>query len=512
VVVTAEGAGGNVPGAGRAGQRIAEVLVLGFVVGFFTISVWNLISVPAPLMHDEAVYAVQARALLDDAAPRTGVRGHRAPALALAGAAVQLVADTEQALRLVGLLAGVAALGGVWWLARIGAGPAAGVLAAAAVATMPAVMDSAASFLTDLPAAAALLACAGTLAWTLAGRDRAHPAVVLVAPLAALAFYLRYGSAVPIAALFLVAGTVWFSTLRRSLASVGATLGVGVALLVPHLVNAVREYGTPWGRVVYTAEAVGRFGETLDGPGAFEQYMEWFPAWLPGWPVAALGLAGVVLAVVSLLREGPSDGTRLLLFLTLPAVATLAVLGVGAHAAERFTLFPAALIASAGAVGVVRLLSPSGWVAAALVFTAPGLLLVLAGPATADGYRELLAHRDFGVRNNEPVRLAATWIADHTDGPCLTVSSYQPHMTWYSGCSSYAWPNVLPSHIAQRGIGPMFLVFIEKGKHEPDPGERVRWLQVASDPVAEVPNRGGRLGPGEIRRWEPGALRARVRR
>jgi 4-amino-4-deoxy-L-arabinose transferase-like glycosyltransferase len=485
---------------------LAEALVLGVIVVVFAISAWDLIAVPAPLFHDEAVYAVQGRAMVDETAPRTGVRGHRAPALAFAGAAVQLVTDGERALRSVGLLAGVAALGAVWWVGRLAGGPVAGVLAAAAVATVPAVVESAAFFLTDLPAAAALLWCAGVLLFALAGREEAHPALLAAAPLAAAAFYLRYGSVVPIALLILVAGALWFRVLRRSLPTVVWTLGLGGALLVPHLVNAVRDYGTPWGRVQYTSEAVGRFGEALDAPPAFVQYAEWFPGWLPGWPVAALVLAGVVLMVVALLREGLSAHARVLVFLVVPGALTMVVLAVGVHADERFTLFPFALAASAGA-GALGRLQVAGRAGVAALVVAVAMLPLLV--TVADAHDQLRENREHSARNNKPIRDGARWIAARTEGPCVTISSYEPQLTWYSGCTSYAWPNVLRSQIAQRARGPVFLFLIENGKYEPEDGPRARWLERASEPVHELPNQGARLGPGEIRRWEPDALRAR---
>jgi hypothetical protein len=500
-------------GAGRIHHRLAEVTMLGLVVALFAAASWQLISVPAPLVHDEAVYAVQGRALLDDSAPRTGVRGHRAPVLAVAGAAVQVVTDGERALRLVGLAAGVAALVAVWWAGRLVGGPVAGALAAAVMATVPGVLDASATFLTDLPAAAALLWCAGVLLFALAGRERAHPILVASAPLAAAAFYLRYGSALPIAVLFTSAGVLWFRALRRSAAVVGMTLAAGGVLLAPHLVNAVRDFGTPWGRVLYTAEAVGRYGREREAASAAAQYLEWFPGTLPGWPAAVLVAVGAAMLVVAMRRGVGGERARSLLFLAVAAVLILVLLGVGAHAEQRFTLLPVGLAVTAAAVAVAGGL-PVGWrTAPALVVAAPLLLLLPLAPAVIDAHDELLARRDYTARNNEPIRRAGKWVAGRAPGHCVTLSSYDPQMTWYSTCSSYAWPNVTPSQIAHRGLAaPVYLVLLNNGKNEPGEHEWEAWLRRASAVLVEVPNLGGRLGPGEIRRWEPDALRASVRR
>ncbi len=103
-------------------------------------------------------------------------------------------------LRAVGLASGIGFLLATWWLTRLLAGSAAAFVALVVVAGIPEIQLQASRFLTDIPSAAVVLLMTAVV-WRQCELRRPDARFVLVAPLAALAFYARFASALPAALL-----------------------------------------------------------------------------------------------------------------------------------------------------------------------------------------------------------------------------------------------------------------------------------------------------------------------
>jgi len=391
-----------------------ERVVLLLVIAAFTASVAYSIAARVPFENDEAVYATQARAWATDG-PITGVGLQRAPLLPAIGAVIYKAgAHSEAPFRVTGLVFGVAAVFLVWALARAIAGETAGLFAAAIFASAPSIQQRSAQFMTDVPATALLVGLALVL-WH--NRERAGPTLLLAAPLAAAAFYMRYASILPIALMAIVAIVLWWRRLRQHPALTLATVLLFAVLLIPHVMHAVDATGRPWGLVTYTARFAGR---RYVGQGLL-QYIGWLPFALAG-PAAGIAmLAGILAGVI---KRAPRAA-----FLVVPAVADVVLIGLTEHGDKRFIFLPVALLCVAGAI-VAAESAPAESAARRAFAGVVVLALVGGGIFTAIHNEQTRAQR-------VPPLLAGRYIAARAPKPCTILAVKIAETTWYSGCSTY---------------------------------------------------------------------------
>ncbi|MGI9528463.1 MAG: glycosyltransferase family 39 protein, partial [Acidimicrobiia bacterium] len=145
-----------------------------------------------PLGNDEATYAVKARSWLEGT-PSTGFYIYRPVGMPAIGWMVLQVSDSEVAFRLVGVAAAVATLGGMWGVGRRLFSPAAGLLAAAAIGSATSWLRRVPEFLNDIITTGLLLWIMFVIWRHFEDPEQPRWRVTLAAPLAAAAFYLRYG-------------------------------------------------------------------------------------------------------------------------------------------------------------------------------------------------------------------------------------------------------------------------------------------------------------------------------
>ncbi len=388
----------------------------------------------APLGHDEAQYAIAARDVLDGAPARWFYLSKGMSAVALPGV---LAGGGELALRAVPLLFGVGFVLAAWAVARRAFGEVTAAWTVAVLAGARSYTKLSAELLSDMPAAACLLAATAVIAGELragpagagagagaaagageAEDDRPRWRAVLAAPLLAAALYLRYASCVPIALLgaaWLIFG--WRGIVRRP-APVAATAALFLLLCVPHAREAIALTGSPLGILLESGKAapdpstVGLVAYLAGNP--FVNY-----GWLMP-PILIAGLASVAFA--------PRRGR----LLWLVAVAAIVVIAQVTQAQGRYIFFGTALLAMLGVDAIRRAIERSSprprralaiGAAAAIAAT---WLLVLPGQ---------LRH---GARRAE--RTAATLLAaeairtDAAGRPCLFLGQHYTQLEWYSGC------------------------------------------------------------------------------
>jgi hypothetical protein len=370
--------------------------------------------------YDEAVYAQLSRHWLTGA-PASGWDLHRPPGLSVLGLVPQTLAPgTEWAPRLFGAMAGAGVVVGGWLAARIVGGWLAGVVATVALAAAAPLQVESASFLTDVPSTLVLLAMAVLLWQQASGPGPIARSFVWLGPLAATAFYLRYGAVVELAGLGMAIALVAPRKVIAGWPWVAAAIGVFLLALVPHFAVATAETGTPWGILASAGRAAGG-GDGLP----LVSYAAWFPWQLVGPIGAAVALVGIVAAI----RHASTPGFAR--FIGLAVLVPIVVLGTLVHAEPRYVLFPMTLLVILGAVEVARSLEwRSRPVNVALVgLAAAGLVLGAATTATEirtraesfDWMRDV--GRDIGA------------VAGPAQAPdCSILTADVPIMSWYSGC------------------------------------------------------------------------------
>lgn len=228
----------------RARPTTVAVLALGATTWLIASAVWWLAR--PPLGHDEAQYVL---AFGDWLAGRELRWVYLSRGMhAIAGPGV-LLGGSELALRAAPFLCGLGFLAVSARLAWRLHGPTTAAWTVAILATSAPLLRRSAELLSDLPAAALLLAATLILVEELVpepgGREQPSWRVVWVAPLFAAAFYIRYASCVPAAILGLAcAAAGWRNVLRRPAPLVTA-VGLLLLLLVPHFLDAIHLLGSP---------------------------------------------------------------------------------------------------------------------------------------------------------------------------------------------------------------------------------------------------------------------------
>lgn len=350
----------------------------------------------SPLGHDEARYALSARALVAGHLPRWD---YVPPGVAALGVPGILLGAGERALRLVPLLANLGLLAAAYAVARRLSRETAAWTLAVLAGTLPLVRLSA-DLLSDIPSAALVLAGLAVLLGELDWR------MVVVAPLFAAAFYVRYGSCVPIA---IIGGAVLafrFRELRPGPAA--ATVGLFALLMVPHVLQSRAVDGSALG-ILHASAAM-----PAPGRGLADYAVRAF---------SMFGLLGPPLIVAAI--AGVRDRRRAMLLVI--AVAQVVVLGLQTQAQPRYVFAALALLVIAGLDTLKAHLDRR-----AIAVVAATWVIVLVGAVRS---KRELAHE-----YAHTLAAAAAIRADDAGRPCFVMGRKRMQLEWYSGCEAAMWP------------------------------------------------------------------------
>lgn len=456
---------------------IAAAVVLGVVL------VIGLVR-PRPLGHDEATYAVGARALVEsDPADDYPVYRPRAmPPLLVPGV---VAGGDAWALRLPFALGafGYAAL--VMAVARRLGGARAAALAFATQVTAAPWMWRACEALSDLPAAAALVGMT-LLAIDEGPRDRARAwAWALFAALGAAAIYLRYASA-PTVAVIGVAALVVYPRRWRAIVLAGVAVAAAVVPLlvwshaVTGTVTGALELSVKMGRREYAGEGLVYYAThwptTVAGPvmGVIALLgVGWgLAAW---WPASASrpGLVDVDVDPAETARS-TSARTRARRLLVVAALGQILLLGWRVHGEGRYVFFATSTSTALGAAWLVarpRRARIATWTLA--IAAIPSAVI------TVRQLEHLGAQRVAFVRASSALRTAAA------GGSCIVLTGNVPQAIWYTRCHVHpSWG--APEEWMFAGYDRVFLIEAAGQVRQPDaatlvrPG--VRWRPIACEP------------------------------
>jgi predicted membrane-bound mannosyltransferase len=388
-------------------------------------------AVAPSLGHDEAQYALSAKDLLAGAEPRwfyvsRGMSYFAAPGV--------LAGGSDLAMRFVPLVTSLGFAAAAWLCARALCGRVTAAWALAVLAASTYHVEQSSELLSDLPAAALLLAAMAILAGEL-GRERIRWRVVWIAPLFAGAFYIRYASCIPIA----FACAAWVVLGGRAMLRRPWPLVVAAALFVvlwlPHLLEAQRTTGSPFGILLDSRGPASR-GRGPDEP--------WFPYFATN-PFRSYGLALAPVLAAGLFAWLPRSarGDRRLWLASFTALASIVVLGWVGVMQPRYVVFPVTLLAILGVDLVRRLVATrpprQQTVIAAIAVAA---LVIATGYATS-----VQAKRGARRARSMSRELAAAQAirADRTPGVgCVVATDSYTQLEWYTGCAAEGFASYQP--------------------------------------------------------------------
>ncbi len=478
------------------------------VVVFGALTIRN-VAISAPMGWDESVYGLTARSWVSGT-PITGWALHRSPGMPSLGTIPLLFVQSDAVMRGWGVGFGVAMIVATWAVGRRAGGPAAGLVAAAAVATVPDLQADAGRYLTDVPSTAILLAMVFVLLWQLTRPAGPGRGLLVVAALAAAAFYVRYGACIPIALVGLTALVTWFDRLRQRLVLLGAAGLLLALLLAPNLITATLATGTPWG--------VALSARNLAAPAypgeALRSYLGLFGGHLAGSTIALLawaGLVGWIATIVDAVRlRRPTTTLRILTLLVVPALAQGLVLGIAALPQTRYVFFPIVLLTIAGALVMTRVTITLGRqrpelvrvvrLPAIVAIVVIGLLLAAASGGVARVGRDARTARS-GL---DILDIGTTITADAAGQSCSVLTYLVPEVTWYTGCAGYNfhYPAQIGAEVQLRGSRRYLLLFNgDAGGRQPVGPDRAHYLALAEDrPLAVIDDRATGAPDAEIYR------------
>jgi len=386
-----------------ARQLVGAALVAWLLVGMLA-----LISGP-PLGHDEAAYAVAARGDM----PTWYYRSSGMIEIARIGLAL---GGSEAALRGVILIVTTGLVLGAFALGRAAFDPRTGAWAALVLVGAHPMAARSAELIGDLSASGFLLGGVAVLIGELE-RDKPRWWLLLVAPLFAAAFYVRYGSA-PVIAMIGVLSLLLYAKKLASVQMV-ATVVLSAVLLVPHVLHSIDATGSALGILNVSAHMPRReyIGQGL------VTYLTSNPFRFYGALVTPVMLAGVA----SLAHRAPR--WRPQIFIILLALAQIISLGIQSHGQPRYVFFATALLVIAGVDAVRR------YFAARPVARAPQLALGLVAAAWVILAIMIVPFHHEIAALRAPLYAAAATVRDDAKGrPCAIAANVVPQLIWATHC------------------------------------------------------------------------------
>ncbi|MBA3463597.1 MAG: glycosyltransferase family 39 protein [Deltaproteobacteria bacterium] len=408
-------------------SRLPAMIAAAGLVAWITSAaiVWLAAS---PLGHDEAQYALSARDILAGTEARWFYLSSGMSFVSVLGV---IAGDGEIAVRFPAVLLGIGFVltaGGLAWRTY---GAMTGAWTIAVLAGLRVFAGNAAELLSDLPATTFLLAGTLVMIEEVTKRDDGPRwRVLLAAPALAAALYLRYASCVPIALLGLAVLAFGFRSIAKRPLPVIATAALFLALLVPHLVTAMRETGSPLG-ILMASKGVP--GQTWIAQG--------LATYLTSNPVSYYGLLSPLVLLPGIVAPAMARD-RASLILWSVAIADIVALGLISHAQARYIFFGLTLLVILGIEVIRRVIDGRrAVVIAAATAVAISWILVARGQLKRDTYR---------LETTQAIRAAAAAIrADAGSAPCFVVGDQFTQLEWYSGCTSahFPWDSIATAKI-----------------------------------------------------------------
>ena len=417
-----------------------EIAVVGGLLIVAALAGATLIGHGIPLGWDESVYASRSRSLVTDI-PASVWKIYRPPALPIIGLLGGAFGFTDANFRAVSLVMSLLTVASAWALTRILWGRLAAIVALLTVIGSPIVINELVLFHTDLPATGLLLALMLVIWHEFEVRPQPTAFLLLAAPIAALVFYVRYGTVVAIGGIGIAAVLLWHRPMLRHWRLVGATVAFAALLLAPHVIDAVARTGSPIGIVTSASDQVNTSGPLATAV----RYLAWLPAQLAqrlGFVVMLAGVAhGAVVAREALRRREMTAAARRYVFLYVPTGVTAIGLVLSSHPEPRYVMFPVllAIVAGAGAVSAFIAWLRNGPRFAnverrrALDVAIVGGVVVAALVVAVFSVRRVDALQRDGDRTRWWAAVGAAIHAD-ADGPCQAFTTLAPIVGWYSGC------------------------------------------------------------------------------
>jgi hypothetical protein len=418
-------------------SRALHIAVLVILTGSTFVALWSLLSTQ-PFGHDEAVYLAKARSWIDGS-PANEFGVYRPIGMAAFGWLFLQFGDSESMVRIFGALFGAMGIGIMFLFFQRISNMWAALAATAVIATSTLFLREAPQFLNDIPSSMLLIA----LMWIIyvhflsAGKSNV---IYLAAPVAALAFYLRYGVIMAFAVIAVVSYLVLLPRFLKKegadFTRLGKTILLFGALLVPHILHSIVTTKSFFGILRLGEDIAGRkyLGEGL------VTYLEWLPGGLAGWMLEGTAIFGVIATLIILFIPKLRHAHGTLLWTGSIGLYAFILTGLLVHAEARYVFFPLVLLSGTGVLSAYYFVEKWSKIAAQAYMMLLVLGTLYLGMANyketelfytgkeADVYRMAYLEAADAIRNDSGTKGCSVW----------AITTYRPALAWYSKCNTYS--------------------------------------------------------------------------
>lgn len=398
---------------------------------------WSIVG-SQPIGHDEAVYLTKARSWIEGT-PADEFEIYRPIGMAGFGWAFLHFGDSEKFVRLFGVIFGSVAILFVYLFFKRLFNLLIALAVTGIVITSPLFLKEAPLFQNDIPSSGFLI---GVL-WLIyiyyetAGRSKS---IYFVGPLAAVAFYVRYG----VASAFGIIGVLSFLILAPKFIKkvnninyykLGIALTVSVFLFAPHFIQSFIVEKRLLGILSRSGKAAHRayLGEGL------ADYIKWLPNEIGGWVLGITAIIGIVSTLVIIFRKNLRENYISLLWIGSIGLLNFIVTGLLVHAEARYVFFPMVLLSGTGIASVYYLTNSRSKLFANSLMGIFLLSIIYFGVIS---YKQ--ANSFFRTKEVDPHGIAYAEISKviHNDSAgtkgCAiwAITTNRPKISWYSKCNT----------------------------------------------------------------------------
>lgn len=414
----------------------STVYLAAFVCGIFALSVACLWYVTGAhtFMWDEAVYLSKARSWISGT-PADTFAMYRPVGMAWAGWIMLHVSDSEKIVRLFGVVSSALSLALMFLLFRSMSNIWFAAVIVLFTATSPLFLREGPQFLNDIPAAGLLCGVLWAI-WKYYKTGGKSQIIYLAAPSAALAFYLRYGAALPIS----IIGVSTLALFRKFLYkgkqnafSLSHTVSIFFILILPHALYALYKTGSIFGVLTASGDAAGRayLGEGL------KEYFNMLLGGIGGPLVDYCAIVGACATVSFLFFRAQNDYYRGLAWLGSIGILNFFLVGLLVHAEPRYVFFPLVLLSGVGVMSIYFFI-----IHFQMSYLLISFLGVLFGLSVFFGNQNI-RNAKAAVRELESNEFRNTYAdayraigrdAKFFSACTVWTQEYFPQASWYSGC------------------------------------------------------------------------------
>lgn len=369
--------------------------------------------------------------------PASEFRVYRPIGLVVTGWVMLHFTDSEQSLRLVGIMFSLFSTLFLFLLVNSIAGLRAAVLSTLLMLSSGLFLLNAPNFLNDVPSSGFIFGVLWIL-WRYYKTDGRSRLIILLPSLVGLAFYLRYGTVINFATIAIISTLfLWrrfYSKQNISYSGILWSFFGTFLVLIPFFYISI---STGNGLTGVLSRGGGAAGRKFLGEGLIE-YGKLIPYELGGWAFGVLILLGTVATLfIPLITKLEKEKWLGVFWMGSIALLHLLISGLLVHAEPRYIFFSATILSSVGVIVCVSLANKIKFLFLGhFLLVSLGLLIIYFGVAQYGLAKESFNNKVSSVARGSYVTASELIKQDNpSNKECVIWStSFRPELSWYSGC------------------------------------------------------------------------------